>query len=449
MRAIHIGSRRQIFRAFCTNKAKVTVPQPEDVIVVSPYIKTDPSLVVDVAKENIVKSKPEDYYKSRITVEVQGSAVIENQEDEAVDPTKEVPEKDKAFVTKKTTLKEKLYVMMIHLKESFMAFFRDCGFLWRAARKNGLKDEDYSLFELRERRRIVFDFIKFIPYSAMIIIPGGELIFPIYILLFPNSTPTRFIPINSLGERREILSKKQTEGYNMFVQSIPRFTNLLDIDSTTLYKSLSNLQNSQGKEKDWQYYQASDIEAKLVAFLDSPDKRNSESAFSLGNLSAYELEQLNKVFFMIYIPGYNLLNIVFSAIFKTPFYAARYFAKWRKIPNSTRFTDNILCKFSFRMNRAPLSFIKKHLLLFQLRYHMWQLRKQDRALAKDFSQLEKLEQVHLIEYAKQRAIDIGDKSEIISFVKTYWLPLSLRKDIPIDLLIWIAVLRYKYAEILV
>ena len=394
-------------------------------------------------------SQPEDYYKSRITIQVEKQgAVLENQEEVPHDPAAIIPEKDKAFVTKKTSLKEKVLVAMAQLKESFIEFFKDVRFIWRAFKAKGFRDEQYTLLELRERRRIVFDFIKFIPYSIMIVVPGAELLFPPYILLFPNSTPTKFIPINSLGERTAQLAKKQEEGYNLFVRSLPRFAALLDIDATLLYKSLSNLQSSQGKEKDWQYYQASDIESKLVAFLEKPLSARRPQDFNLAHLTSYELEQLNKVFFYLYIPGYNFLNIAFG-LFKVPFILAKLFARWRRWPNPSRFTDNLLCKFNFKLDFGPLAFFKKHLLLSQLRYHMWQLRRQDRALAKDFSQLAKLEQIHLIEYAKQRGINIDHKEEILDFVQKYWLPLSMRQDIPSDLLIWIAVLRYKYAEILV
>jgi hypothetical protein len=395
-------------------------------------------------------SAAEDYYRARITVEVEKEgAVLENQEEVPHDPTAIIPEKDKAFVAKKTSLKEKLKVMMVQLKESFIAFFKDVRFIWRAFKAKGFRDEQYTLHELRERRRIAFDFVKFIPYSVMIIVPGAELFFPPYVLLFPNSTPTKFIPLNSLGERTAQLAKKQEEGYELFVPSLPRFAALLDIDPALLLKSLSNLQQSQGLEKDWQYYQASDIEAKLSGFLDRPDLPRHSAAFNLARLSSFELEQLNKVFFYLYIPGYNFLNIAYGLFFKAPFYLLRYFAKWRKWPNPSRFTDNPFCRFSFKLDWGPLAFLKKRLLLTQLRYHMWQLRRQDRALAKDFSQLSKLEQLDLVEYAKQRGINIDRKEEIVDFVQKYWLPLSLRQDIPSDLLIWIAVLRYKYAEILV
>ena len=419
-RAVRLASHQSVARSFCQQPPN---PKPK---------------------------QAEEYYKSRITIEVEKEgAVLPNQEEVPHDPSVPIAEKDKAFVTKKTSLKEKVKVMLVQLKESFIAFFKDVRFIWRAFKAKGFRDDQYSLLELRERRRIVFDFIKFIPYSVMIVVPGAELFFPPYILLFPNSTPTKFIPLNSLGERTEQLAKKQEEGYDLFVPSLPKLAALLDIDPTLLYKSLSNLQNSQGLEKDWQYYQASDIEAKIFAFLEKPDKVSKARAFNLAKLNSYELEQLNKVFFYLYIPGYNFLNIAYGLFFKAPFYLAKYFAKWRRWPNPSRFTDNFLCKFSFRLDYGPLALFKKRLLLYQLRYHIWQLRRQDRALAKDFSQLSKLEQIDLVEYAKQRGINIDRKEEIIDFVQKYWLPLSLRQDIPSDLLIWIAVLRYKYAEILV
>jgi LETM1 and EF-hand domain-containing protein 1 len=37
------------------------------------------------------------------------------------------------------------------------------------------------------------DFIKFIPFSVFILIPGLELLLPAWVMIFPNSVPSQFM----------------------------------------------------------------------------------------------------------------------------------------------------------------------------------------------------------------------------------------------------------------
>ena len=39
-------------------------------------------------------------------------------------------------------------------------------------------------------RQVKSDFIKFIPFSLFIIIPGAELLLPAWVVVFPNSIPS-------------------------------------------------------------------------------------------------------------------------------------------------------------------------------------------------------------------------------------------------------------------
>ena len=37
------------------------------------------------------------------------------------------------------------------------------------------------------------DFFRFVPFSIFLIIPGGEIFLPAWILIFPNSIPSQFV----------------------------------------------------------------------------------------------------------------------------------------------------------------------------------------------------------------------------------------------------------------
>jgi LETM1 and EF-hand domain-containing protein 1, mitochondrial len=54
------------------------------------------------------------------------------------------------------------------------------------------------------------DYIKFIPFSAFIVIPGAELLLPPFLLVFPNSVPSQFLSKEEKDAKiRTILTRQQ------------------------------------------------------------------------------------------------------------------------------------------------------------------------------------------------------------------------------------------------
>ena len=56
-------------------------------------------------------------------------------------------------------------------------------------------------------------------------------------------------------------------------------------------------------------------------------------------------------------------------------------------------------------------------------------------------QLDQLSDVNLLHFAQDRGIMIRDPENIRSFIKEHWLPLSLRQDIPVSLLMMSVIFR--------
>ena len=418
---------------------------------------------VNMKVQTIIAEDPQNAFKHKIMTEIIKDEQLEEPEtvqtnsraekvadgQKILTPVEPVPEKDEAFKEKKTTLWQKIKVVLVHLKHSFIDIWKDTKYILRVIKKNGFDEENYSLKQMQDRRRISMDLVKFVPYGILILLPGGELLFPPYFMLFPNSTPTQFLTANSLGERKKHLAEKQNEGYNLFVKSLPKFGHVLGIDSVKLFESLSYIQNTEGKEKDRQIYKAQDFEEKIRSLLENPNRKQFEDLLNLGKLSSYELEQLCKIFYFEYVPGTVWVNLVYGIFFKFPFWTAKMVAKLMKSPKYSRFTNNPFYKFKFTLDNGPLSYLKKQLLVNQLRFHIRQLRKQDRVLSKNSQELATIPQMQRVDFARQRAIRIEPNAEIVRYVENFWLPLSQRRDIPDDMLVWIAVLRYKYTNIMV
>lgn len=468
MRRVTIQTGRMIGKSFqrnqfmfCSTKTNTILNTPPNPTVEDPKV----NLTAEVKQEPQVKAvipepaaatqtepmeelKPEEFYKAMTQQEIKQGPIIENQGIIKLDK-ESVPEKDHAFVEKKLNWKQQLKVIWEHMKHSLIDVWKDSKILYGLFKKNGIQEINYSMMELKERRRITMDLYKFTPYTFFLVVPGAELLLPPYVMLFPNSTPSEFLTSAQKGDIRRELETIQQQGYNSFVRSIPKFGKLLDIDPIHLYESLSNLQNTEGREKDRQLFNASDFESKINAFLAKQNKDHLISRVGLNTLNSQELENLFKMFSRKYVPGYNWVNLAYNIPFKYPSMLLKFIAKKLKDKNPGRFTNHIFYKFSFTLDNGPLSVLKKYLILMQLRHHIKHIRAQDRALARNIKELDELDQLHLVDYANERAIQLEDRDEILNYTKKYWLPLSTRKDVSDDLLVWITVLRFQYADILI
>jgi hypothetical protein len=80
-----------------------------------------------------------------------------------------------------------------HMVKGLSRVKRDVLFLIGFQRKQaGAKYAKDDYFERRKVRQVKADVIKFIPFSLFLIIPGGELFIPPYLMIFPNSMPSQF-----------------------------------------------------------------------------------------------------------------------------------------------------------------------------------------------------------------------------------------------------------------
>jgi LETM1 and EF-hand domain-containing protein 1 len=55
------------------------------------------------------------------------------------------------------------------------------------------KDDNFSIVSFMQRRKekkVIEDFLKMIPFSFFLIVPGAELLLPFWLSIFPNSLPS-------------------------------------------------------------------------------------------------------------------------------------------------------------------------------------------------------------------------------------------------------------------
>lgn len=382
-----------------------------------------------------------------------------------VDDVDKVPvslERDKVFTEKKMTMWDHIKVAAHHVKKGFQTVGQDSVYLVKLLNKKQFREESYTVFELRERRRISKDLIKFIPYSCFMAIPFMEAFLPIYMVLFPNSMPTQFMFESQVGKKTSELVEAQEDAYEKIIPLLPKFANVIGLDPLKFVQSIYDILEREGKAKDRLFYKVSDFESKISQFVKDYQKMSKEELdfHSMNHMTSYELEQTAKLLSLDYIPGYNLLNNIMWTFTRLPFVTFNFMAQqlyklrlkrnkkaepWAPID----YMNFPISRFEFRFDMGPMSYVKKILLTYQIKFHLSHIKRQDIQLARDLDQLDKLPLSHLASMARQRGINLDKDEDIKIFLKKYWLPLSVKANLDGDSLVWISFMRYSYNEVLV
>ena len=86
-------------------------------------------------------------------------------------------------------------------KKAFYDIYIDARYLKKIFSGNAMFNKYYTAVELKERRRISKDLLKFVPIGVMFAIPGGEFAIPAYLVVIPNGLPTQFIFESEIGKK--------------------------------------------------------------------------------------------------------------------------------------------------------------------------------------------------------------------------------------------------------
>lgn len=316
--------------------------------------------------------------------------------------------------------------------ESAKLTFAESKVLYRMIREKGLDHKNYSVAEIRDRRRMMKDIVfKAIPYGIIVALPFTPLLMAIYLSLFPNSIPSQFMNLETIKKKHLAWRIMQQDGKDELMS-------LLEAQKI-VFKGIKSEDRLKHWEEDSETRHAYDT--AVDEFASHADLEHQLDSVRLNKLSSHVLEKLCQVFVYEYIPGYRLTNIFFGMFFRSPFYFARWVARKRGSTNLGRFTDNVFFRTHFTLDSGPLKFYKKWLLKHQLTNHFKHIRIQDQILAKNPHQIDSLDHENLVHFAQQRGVIITDEKQIKQYLFEHWLPLSTRPDISNTTLMWVALLR--------
>jgi len=97
-------------------------------------------------------------------------------------------------------------------------------------RRYDTKYDNESYSEDVKLKQVKSDFIKFIPFSLFIIIPGAELLLPAWLVVFPNSIPSQFLSEEARYKQFKQMTERRTKAAEKLIYVLPKFLYSLEKD---------------------------------------------------------------------------------------------------------------------------------------------------------------------------------------------------------------------------
>ena len=101
---------------------------------------------------------------------------------------------------------------------------------WKRRYDTKYDSETYS--EDIKLKQVKSDFIKFIPFSLFIIVPGAELLLPAWLVVFPNSIPSQFLSEEARYKQFKQMTERRTNAAEKLLYILPKYLYSLEKDES-------------------------------------------------------------------------------------------------------------------------------------------------------------------------------------------------------------------------
>ena len=88
---------------------------------------------------------------------------------------------------------------LVHTWHACKLFWLNTKLAWRTARRI-MRGEKVSAIEKNRMRRALADIFLMFPFSTFILIPGAEILIPLYVKMFPNAVPRKVVECYIQGQ---------------------------------------------------------------------------------------------------------------------------------------------------------------------------------------------------------------------------------------------------------
>lgn len=338
----------------------------------------------------------------------------------------------KTKIEKKPNTWTKLIHILKHLKHSLGEVKNDSKFIVKLRFEKGQKN-NFSLPELFLYDQAVSDIVKFLPYSVFITIPLAEFALPVYLWLFPRSTPTQFLLRSKIGEINSKKEKLQEKAQKKMWKHLKLcFPDLID----------------QLEQKISSYYK-DPLDQRIVCEIQNLDKY-------IVNLLIDKYEEEYEVILAPYLNSISgkeqFLEFYFTDYIRGEFMAERLINLPVSMTNLVirkvlynNFKE--LSQFKISPKKGIFGFYKKWLLEYQIRRTIQRIDSEDNMIQSRINEIKGIDYESLYTMTKRRGLNLESDKVKRKYIEEEWI--GKFKDLPFELKHWINVLRYQYNDIII
>ena len=349
-----------------------------------------------------------------------------------VEILKKKEKKNFNIIKKKRSLKESIIHLFQTVKKSLKDLKNDTIYICKL-RVEKKKKINFDINEYMKYKIVVYDLIKFIPYSIFLTIPFLEVFLPVYMVLFPNAIPSQFFSEKNIGQKNNAFKVKQKKGYQILKKKL--FL-VFQEDYTEIKKEINIIKQNENDEEIKN--RIIKLNSELMTKIDNEWENNYSNKLKYKNLSLKEKEAILRLFYIEYVNGTNLLSI-FINLPKT-IYKYTYKLIYKEYPS--------IKYIKVKIPIFPFTTLQNFLFWAQLKNHFKTIKMEDKLLRKNLSQqIEKCSIYDIFSLIRKRGLDISSEEDC----KKYLLKNSLKNSDydNIDILIWKTVIKHSYAEYLI
>jgi hypothetical protein len=375
------------------------------------------------------KNEVESFIETKKEKEEKEETKIEKEEPKT---EKKLSKKNFNIIKKKNSLKESLIHLWQTIKKSLKDLKNDTIYIYHL-RKNKGKLVNFNINEYLRYRSVVYDLIKFAPYSLFLTIPFMELLLPLYLVIFPNSIPSQFFSEKTIGEINNAFKMKQKKGYQILKSKLYI---VFKEDFIKIKKEINIIKDN---ENDLEIKnRILQLDKELMKKIDNEWDSYYSKKLKFRYLNSKEKEAILNLFYIEYITGTNLINLVVNI----PKSIYKY--SYRLIKQEYPETKYIKVHIPF----FPFVNLQNSLFWLQMKYHFRRLKFEDDLMKKNITeQISGCNIFDIFNIVRKRGFDISSEEDCRKFLENVWFQDIDYKEL--DKSIWKIVVRHSYAEYLV
>mmetsp|Transcript_22003 Transcript_22003/g.34159 ORF Transcript_22003/g.34159 Transcript_22003/m.34159 type:complete len:292 (+) Transcript_22003:289-1164(+) len=128
------------------------------------------------------------------------------------------------------------------IKQGFISLKNDVKYYMGVEKKKiNTKYKADNFMEETKVRQIRKDVFKFIPFSIFLLIPGGEILLPPYLVVFPNSIPSQFLSEEARNKKFREIAKSREKAASKLNILLPHYLYNLESDSQIHESDLADI----------------------------------------------------------------------------------------------------------------------------------------------------------------------------------------------------------------